>query len=137
MSILFDTNVVSELRKGRRANKGVVDFALSIAEHEVYLSVITLHEIERGIVGAEQRQRPEATVLRSWFDGELRPAYAARTLAVTDEIAIAAASLSVARTIELADQLIAATALVNDLTLVTRNEKHLRHPGVRILNPFT
>lgn len=115
----------------------MADFAKSIVEHEVYLSVITLHEIERGIVGAESRKRPEAAVLRSWFDGELRPGYATRTLPVTDEIAIAAASLAVARTVELADQLIAATALVHDLTLVTRNVNHFTHTGVRLLNPFT
>jgi len=137
LTFLFDTNVFSELRKGRNANAGAADWASSILEDRIFLSVVTLYEIERGILGAEKRERPEAVILRSWFDRELRPGYLSRTLPITDEIAVQAAVFAVDRTVELADQLIAATASVNGLTLVTRNEKHFTRTGVRLFNPFT
>lgn len=137
MSYLFDTNVISELRKGRRANSGAATWAQSVLEDQIFLSVITLHEIERGILGAEKRSRPEAPVLRSWFDGDLRPSYAPRTLPVTTEIAIHAASFAAERSVDLADHLIAATAVIHGFTLVTRNVGHFTHSGVRLLNPFT
>ena len=137
MSVLIDTNIVSELRKAARANPGVKSWSQSLLEGQVFISVITLHEIARGIVAAEKRRRPEAALLRDWFDTSLRPGYANRMLPVTAEIALVAASFAAERTVELADHLIAATAIVHDLTLVTRNTGHFTHTGVRLLSPFT
>jgi toxin FitB len=137
LSYLFDTNVISELRKGRRANKGASAWAMTIPEDQIFLSVITLHEIERGILGAERSGRPEASILRTWFDRELQPSYVFRTLPVTPEIALKAAPFAVARTVELADHLIAATALVHGLTLVTHNTRHFTHTGVPLFDPFS
>lgn len=99
--------------------------------------MITLHELEHGILKAENRKRPEAALLRTWFDEDVLPSYLGRTLPVSAEIAIRAASFSAIRTVELADHLIAATAIVHDFTLVTRNIGHFEHTGVRLFNPFT
>lgn len=133
---VLDTNIVSELRRIGHANEGVVAWATATTQEQVYLSVITLLELERGILGAEARGRPEANVLRTWFDADIRPRYSARALPVTADIALRAASFAAERTVELADHLIAATALVHGLTLVTRNTRHFTHTGVRLLNPF-
>ena len=135
MTFILDTNIVSELRRIDRANRGVVAWATANAMDQVYLSVITLLELERGILGAEARGRPEANVLRTWFDDNVRPRYGARTLPVTAEIAIQAAAFAAGRPLELADHLIAAPAIVHDLTLVTRNTRHFTPTGVRLLNP--
>ena len=137
MSFLIDTNLLSELRRPGKANPGALAWATSTTEDQVFLSVITLHELEKGIVKAERRRLPEALLLRTWLDLEVRPGYAARTLPVTTEIALRAAAFFSSKTVELADELIAATALVHDLTVVTRNITHFEHTGVRLLDPFT
>lgn len=137
MSFLIDTNVLSELRRADRANPGVSTWARTTPEDQVFLSVITLLELERGIVRSERRQLPHAPILRSWFDLAVRPGYATRTLPITSDIALRAAAFEPSRTIELADELIAATAIVHGLTLVTRNVKDFAHTRASVLNPFS
>ena len=137
MSYLLDTNVVSDLRRPARTNPGVATWIASVAAADVTISVITLFELERGTQQAEQKAPELGVQLRWWMEQVIRPSYLDRAIPVSADIALRASALERRLTDDLADHLIAATALVHDLTLVTRNEKHLRHPGVRILNPFT
>lgn len=136
MTHLFDTNVVSELRRPNRAHPRVVGFAAALPRDAVFISVITLHELERGARLAAARGGPLASMLRAWLDDHVHPTYAERSLPVTSSVAVAAAGYARLPTVELADQLIAATALVHGLTLVTRNVRHFAPMGVRLLNPW-
>lgn len=133
MSYLLDTNIVSELRRIDRAHRGLISWASQHPSDIFHLSVVTLLELERGIFRAERRGQPEAQTLRTWLEREVVPHYAARTLPVTEDVARLAARLGGD---QLADQLIAATALVHDLSVVTRNIRHFEPFGVRLLNPF-
>lgn len=137
MSYLFDTNIVSELRRQERANVAVWDWSLTIPMEDVFISSISLLELERGVLKAEVREAGSGRALRSWMNAQVLPTYGTRVLPVTAEVALRAASLIQSPTIELADQLIAATAMVHGLTLVTRNTRHFTHTGVSLLNPFT
>lgn len=136
MSFLFDTNVVSELRVLRRAEPSFRSWALEVNAEDVFVSVITLLELERGIVGAERRERPHAPVLRTWMTEQVLPTYRTRALAVDREIALVCAGLPQRNPGQDADLLIAATALVHKLTLVTRNIDDFVGTGVRLLNPW-
>lgn len=137
MTYLLDTNLLSELRRPRTANEGVASWIAGIAASELNISVITLFELERGAAMALRRSPELGQALRWWLDQIIRPNYLARALPISAEVALRAAGLERGATDDLADHLIAATALEHDLVLVTRNEKHFRHPGVRLLNPFT
>ena len=137
MTYLFDTNIVSELRRPELANSGVVSWTSAISRGEVFVSTITLHELERGVLKAERKDASKGRALRRWMSLHVRPTYEVQALPVTTEIALRAAPFVRLPTADLADHLIAATALVHDLTLVTRNIKHFAHTGVRLLNPFT
>lgn len=133
MTYLLDTNVVSMARKG----EGPVS-AWMLRQHrsELHLSVITLGEIARGI---EMKRRSDAAAayhLANWLDG-LRNSYRSRIIDVGEVVAVAWGRLSSIRTRGDADGLIAATALVHDLTVVTRNIRHFADAGVRVLDPWT
>jgi predicted nucleic acid-binding protein len=137
LTYLLDTNVVSELRRPERANPGVASWIADIEADAINVSVITLFELERGTQQAERNNPDLGRTLRRWLDTVIMPNYLDRALPVTASVALRAAGLERAPTDDLADHLVAATALEHQLVLVTRNVKHLRHQGVRLLNPFT
>ena len=138
MSFLLDTNVLSELRKIRlgRADRHVAAWAEGVHARDLHVSVITLQEIEQGILQLQRRDPVQSAPLRHWFDAQVRPLLALRTLPVTAEIALRCAHLNVPDPRPFRDGLIAATAWVHGLTVVTRNEADFAGTGVALLNPW-
>ena len=136
---LLDTNVVSELRKIRlgKADSHVADWADSIDAADLYLSAITIQELEIGVLLAERRDPTQGSVHRAWLDGHVLPAFTGRILAVDTAVAKRSARLHVPDPRPVRDALIAATALVHGMTVVTRNVADFEPTGVPILNPWT
>jgi len=133
---LLDTNVVSELRKDQRANPNVLSWLGTIDDHRLFLSVLVLGEIRKGIELVRLRDRDAVLALEGWLHG-LEEKYAAdHVLPVTAAIADQWGRFAAIRPISPVDGLMAATALVHDLFLVTRNVQHLAHTPVKLLNPF-
>ena len=136
---LLDTNVVSELRllSRGRGDQNVASWARSIPAITMYLSAITVEEIERGIVLAERSDPRKGSALRSWFEETVLPSFADRTLVVDVAVARRAARLQVPDPISYPDALIGATAIEHGFTLVTRNTKHFRRfAGLSLLDPW-
>ncbi|PKM16047.1 MAG: VapC toxin family PIN domain ribonuclease, partial [Gammaproteobacteria bacterium HGW-Gammaproteobacteria-2] len=119
---LLDTNVVSELRKIRlgKADAHVADWAERVDAVDLYLSVITLQELEIGVLLAERRDPSQGAVFRAWLNGHVMPAFSGRILAVDIAVAQRSARLHVPDQRPIRDALIAATALVHGMTVVTR-----------------
>lgn len=137
MRFLLDTNVLSDIRKGRNGNEGVRRWADAEDQAHFALSVVTIKEIEYGILNKARSDPNQSLVLRLWLDHHLLPSYADRILDVDVEVARRAASFDVPDPRPIADGLIAATAMVHNLMVVTRNVAHFAPMGVRLLNPFT
>lgn len=136
---VLDTNVVSELRKAAsgRANPGVTDWANSVPATLMFLSVITLHELEHGVLLAERSDPAKGVILRTWLDESVIPAFEDRLLPVNANIACQAAALHVPDPAPFRDALIAATSLQHGMTVVTRNTKDFdRFNGITITNPW-
>ena len=135
---ILDTNVVSELRKVRsgKADMHVAAWADSVAATDLYLSAITIQELEIGILMAERRDPAQGAVFRTWLDHHVLPAFAGRILPVDTAVAQRSALLHVPDPKPIRDGLIAATALVHGMTLVTRNLSDFEPMGVTILNPW-
>jgi len=134
---LLDSNVLSELRPTKPVRSApVLAWAASQDSDLFYLSAITLFEQEIGILRLERRQPPQGRQLRAWATGA-RQLFYSRTLPVTSEIAIRSAALHVPDPMPERDALIAATALVHGLVLVTRNVRDFdKVAGLRLLNPW-
>jgi predicted nucleic acid-binding protein len=135
---LLDTNLVSELRKVRsgKADPGVAAWADEVDASSLFLSVITLHELELGVLLAERRDPTQGALLRHWLQQAVVPAFAGRILAVDDAVARRSAALHVPDPKPFRDGLIAATALVHSLVVVTRNLGDFAATGVPLLNPW-
>jgi predicted nucleic acid-binding protein len=135
---LLDTNVISELRKIRmgRADKNVMQWADSVDAADLYLSAITVQELEMGVLLLERRDPPQGAIFRTWFESHVLPAFAGRILPVDTAVAQRCAALHVPDPRPAMDSLIAATALVHGMTLVTRNVADFLSSGVVILNPW-
>lgn len=135
---LLDTNVVSELRKAKtgKADKNVKSWADSVLATSLFVSAITILELETGILLIERRDPTQGAMLRTWLDGHVLPAFAGRILAVDVAVALRCAKLNVPDPRAHRDSLIAATALVHGLTVVTRNVADFLPTGVEILNPW-
>jgi toxin FitB len=135
---LLDTNIISELRKQHRANVGVQQFFDDATSQAVklYLSVITLGELRRGVELIRQRgDRPQADLLETWLQNILTD-YADYILDFTAAEAQIWGHLRVPHPHNSIDKQIAATALTHDLTVVTRNVQDFLGTGARLLNPF-
>jgi len=133
---LFDTNVVSELRKGGRANSGVAAFFATLAPEDIYLSVLTIGEIRRGLENVRGRgDEEQAGRLERWLDVMVSD-YADRILDFDIECAQVWGKLMAPSSQHPIDKQIAATALIYDLAVVTRNVEDFKPTGIRILNPF-
>ena len=135
MSVLLDTNVVSELRKGAHANVGVAEWFAGVAEEEIHLSVLVVGELRRGIDRLRERDPRQASALETWLRRVERD-HAERILPVDRRVAEQWGRLSARRSASVIDTLMAATAQVFDLVLVTRNVKDVAWTGVAYLNPF-
>ena len=135
---ILDTNVVSELRKIRlgRADKNVAKWADSVDSVDLYLSAITVQELEIGVLLAERRDPPQGAIFRTWFESHVLPAFAGRILPVDKAVAKRSAALHVPDPRPVMDSLIAATALVHGMTVVTRNVADFQSSGVSLLNPW-
>jgi predicted nucleic acid-binding protein len=136
---LVDTNVVSELRRHAtgRADPRVVAWARAVPLAVQFVSAVTLAELEVDVLRIERRDRRQGAALRRWFDEDVRPAFADRVLPVDAAVARRAAALHVPDPAPAHDALIAATALVHGLTVVTRDVADFaRFDGVRVLDPW-
>ena len=132
---LLDTHVISELRKPQ-ADPAVVAWARGMAAYKLYISAITLLEIETGILRLERRDSSQAAILRTWLEGHVIPAFAGRVLSIDSQVARRCARLHVPDRSNECDALIAATALVHDMTIVTRNAKDFTFDGIAVINPW-
>ncbi len=133
---LLDTNVVSELRKGVRADPGVVDWIAEVDESDLFLSVLVAGELRQGVERLRLRDATAAARLDRWCSALLE-GYSARVLPVDARVADLWGRLNVPDPISAIDGLLAATAIVHGLTLVTRNVKAVARTGVTLQNPFT
>ena len=135
---VLDTNVVSELRKASagRADSNVVAWAAGVPASALFVSVITILELETGVLLIARRDPAQGVVLRAWLDHHVLPAFAGRVLAIDTVVAQRCASLHVPDPSADRDALIAATALVHGMTVVTRNVADFAATGASILNPW-
>ena len=138
MMFILDTNVVSELRKVRlgKADVNVAQWADSVATPDLYLSVVTIQELEIGVLLAERRDAEKGAIFRTWLNSHVLPAFEGRILSVDLAVALQSAKLHVPDPHPVRDGLIAATALVHGMTVVTRNVDEFKRTGVPILNPW-
>ena len=135
---VLDTNVVSELRKAKagKADLNVTTWAASVPTTALFLSVITILELETGTLLVERRDPPQGAILRRWLDRHVLPAFAGRVLAIDTAVARRCADLHVPNPRANRDALIAATALVHGMTVVTRNVADFERTGVPLLDPW-
>ncbi len=135
---LLDTNVISELRKVRagKADPTVASWVRGVPAGSLFLSVIVVQELEIGTLLAERRDPSQGAILRAWLDEHVLPAFAGRILPVDTAVARRAAALHVPDPRPIRDGLIAATALVHGITVVTRNLVDFKPTGAMLLNPW-
>ena len=135
MTWLVDTNVISEVRKRDRCHPAVAAWWAAVDERDLFFSVLSLGEIRRGIEGVRPKDPARARALEMWLD-EIADAFGGRILGVDLAVAGAWCRLAILRSAPVIDALLAATAIVHGLVLVTRNVTDVDGLGVRLLNPF-
>ena len=133
---LLDTNVVSELRRPDRAHRNVIAWANATPAANFFMSAISILEIELGARLIERKDAAQAAVLRAWIDNQILVRFEDRILAVDTAVARRCAQLHVPNPRAERDALIAATALVHSLTVVTRNVADFEPMGVMLINPW-
>lgn len=135
---VLDTCVVSELRKVRsdRADPGVAAFEKTVDASALFLSAVTIFELELGILALERKDAAQGSVLRAWLEKNVLPEFSSRTLPVDVAVARRCARLHVPDRRSERDAFIAATALVHGMSVVTRNVADFEPTGVAIINPW-
>lgn len=135
---LLDTNVISELRKAKsgKADKNVVKWANSVSAASLFISVITILELEIGILQVERRDPTQGALLRSWLNTHVMPAFSDRILIVDTAVAQHCAKLHIPNPCSDRNAIIAATALIHGMTMVTRNVADFESTGVDFINPW-
>ena len=133
---LLDTNVVSELRRAKKADPRVRAWAQTLPAANLYLSVISMLELEMGVLLIERRDRKQGRILRAWMDGHVLSTFAGRVLAIDTAVALRCAALHVPDPRSDRDALIAATAIVHGMTVVTRNVSDFQPMGITVVNPW-
>lgn len=135
MSYLLDTNIISEIRKAGRANNRVAAWYESISDRDLYLSVLVLGEIRQGIERVRPRDPTAAVALERWL-GQVRETFGARVLPVSLSVAEEWGRMNSVRSLPVIDGLLAATAKVHGLILITRNVRDITGTGVTCIDPF-
>lgn len=135
MSYLIDTNIISEVRKGKRCDPNVAAWWESIEDAEVYLSVLVLGEIRKGIERARVNDAARARALERWL-ATLVQSFSERILPIDQTVADEWGRMSAKRSVSTIDALLAATAKVHGLTLATRNVGDVADLGAKVINPF-
>jgi toxin FitB len=135
---VLDTNVVSELRKAKagKADRNVAAWAAGVPADALFLSAITILELETGVLLVQRRDPKQGALLRVWLDQHVLPAFSGRVLPVDTAVAQRCAALHVPDPRSDRDALIAATAMVHDMVMVTRNVADFASTGVRLINPW-
>jgi predicted nucleic acid-binding protein len=135
---VLDTNVISELRKAKtgKADKRVMDWAAGVESSTLFLSVITILELETGILLIARRDKKQGDALRVWLNNQVLPSFAGRILSIDVPVAQRCAMLCVPNPRGNRDSLIAATALTHNMTVVTRNVADFVPMGVEVHNPW-
>ena len=136
--ILLDTNVVSELRKvaAGRAHPALARWADAVEPQSLYLSVITIQELETGVLLVERRDQTQGTNLRRWFEEQVLATFNGRVLDIDAQVARRCAALHCPHPRPIRDSLIAATALVHGCPVATRNVADFQVPGLVVVNPW-
>ena len=133
---LLDTNVVSEVRKGRRSDPSVSNWYTGVGESQLFISSLTIGEIRRGIELARRRgDIDQAETLEAWLRTVIE-GFSGRILGVDAQVADTWGRISASRPVPVVDGLLAATAVVHAMTLVTRNVSDVEGLGARVLDPF-
>ena len=135
MSYLLDTNVLSELRKGARADAGVRNWVASVDEASLFTSVLVVGELRRGLELIRSQDAVAATALEQWL-ARLQETFSERVLPVDTAVAERWGALNVPDPVPTVDGLLAATALVHEMVLVSRNVRDLERTGASVFNPF-
>ncbi|RXH09014.1 type II toxin-antitoxin system VapC family toxin [Bradyrhizobium guangzhouense] len=133
---LLDTNVISELRRPDKADRNVIAWANSVPAANFFMSAISILEIELGARLIERKDAAQGAVLRAWIDDQILVRFEGRILTIDTAVARRCAQLHVHNPRAERDALIAATALVHGLTVVTRNVGDFEPTGVQLLNPW-
>jgi len=135
VNYLLDTNIISEVRKGPRCNSKVSAWYDLIDDAEIYLSVLVLGEIRKGLERVRRKNPAQARALEGWL-AAIGTSFAERILPIDQAIADEWGRMSAKRPVSTIDALLAATAKVSDMTLVTRNTVDVADLGAKVLNPF-
>lgn len=135
---VLDTNVVSELRKiqSGKADPAVAAWSSGVDAATLFVSVITIMELELGVLALERKDAVQGALLRAWLDQRVLPEFRDRTLPIDTAVALRCAALHVPDRCAERDALIAATALVHGMTVVTRNVADFVPTGVPLINPW-
>ena len=138
MMFVLDTNVVSELRKVRadKADANVAAWSASVDAAWLFVSAVTIMELETGVLQIERRDARQGALLRAWLDHHVLPEFAGRVLPIDTAVALRCARLHVPDRQSERDALIAATAIVHGMTVVTQNVADFMATGVSVLNPW-
>jgi len=135
VSYLLDTNVISEMRKRDRCNPGIPAWLDGVEVEDLFVSVLTIGELRKGVDSLARRDAKAAAKLNHWL-GQVIDAFDDRVLAVDTRVAEEWGRMNVSTTLPTVDSLLAATAKTHRLTLVTRNTKDVARTGISVLNPF-
>ena len=135
MSYLIDTNIISEVRKGKRCDPHVAAWYASIADEELFLSTLVLGEIRKGIELVRSKNPDKAEALERWLR-QVEAAFDGRVLGIDNAVSDQWGRMNAIRSLPVIDGLLAATAATNGLTLVTRNDRDVAGVGAMLLNPF-
>ena len=135
MSYLIDTNIISEVRKGTRCDARVSAWYASVADEDIFLSTLVLGEIRKGVELARPRDPGKAVALERWLR-EVEAEFNGRVLGIDNAVSDQWGRMRAIRPLPAIDGLLAATALANGLTLVTRNDRDVAGLGATVFNPF-
>ena len=135
MTWLVDTNIISEVRKGARCHLAVAAWWSGVEDRDLFLSTLTIGEIRKGVEAVRTRDPDKARALEAWLQAIVL-AFGPRILGIDAAVAESWGRISAIRSVPVVDALLAATASVHGLVLVTRNATDVAGLGVRVLNPF-